>query len=173
MNPAKPITIINDPLIFTQSDMHVSNFAVDKCGNMMLFDFGRIGRLPLSFAKYTMQSYIDDSFIARVAKLLSWPDNSSPNSNMRSMAKVAGCLWRAADPELGATPCALIGSKTNSRHRPGKGWPAPAKEGESSGVGDKFLFQHLGDPVRLAPFLKLIWCISASSRPAIVLLRQA
>ena len=43
----------DDPLIFTQSDMHVSNFGVD-------------------------------SFIARVAKLLCWPDNS----NMESMGSL-------------------------------------------------------------------------------------
>ena len=46
-NPAKPIVIINDLLIFTQSDMHVSNFSVDKCGNTVLLDFGTIGRLLL------------------------------------------------------------------------------------------------------------------------------
>jgi hypothetical protein len=77
MNPAKPIIIINDPLIFTQSesDMHVSNFGVDKYDNTVLLDFGQIGRLPLSFAKYTMKS--EDDFVARVANLLRWPDNSN------------------------------------------------------------------------------------------------
>jgi hypothetical protein len=70
VDPAKPIIIINDPLIFTQSDMYVSNFSVDECGNTVLLDFGQIGRLPLSFAKYTMKSGGDGSFIARVANLL-------------------------------------------------------------------------------------------------------
>ncbi|KAH7886430.1 hypothetical protein F5I97DRAFT_1928283 [Phlebopus sp. FC_14] len=96
MDPAKPIIIINDPLIFTQSDMHVSNFGVDKCGNTVLLDFGQIGRLPLSFAKYTLESDEDDSFIARVANLLRWPDNS----NMDSMARVSSCLWMTSNPKL-------------------------------------------------------------------------
>ncbi len=64
---AKPIIIINDPLTFTQSDMHVSNFGVAECGDTVLLDFGQIGRLPLSFAKYTMESDENDSFIASPA----------------------------------------------------------------------------------------------------------
>jgi hypothetical protein len=87
-DPAKPITIINDSLIFTQSDMHVSNFGVDQSDNTVLLDFGQIGRLPLSFAKYTMNINSDDIFIARVANLLRWPDNS----NKDSMARVSCCL---------------------------------------------------------------------------------
>ena len=101
-DPAKPIIIINDPLIFTQSDMHVSNFGVDECGNTVLLDFGAIGRLPLSFAKYTMGSGGDGSFIARVANVLRWPDNP----NMDSMARVSYCLWMASNPKLGTTTCA-------------------------------------------------------------------
>ncbi|KAF8347169.1 hypothetical protein F5887DRAFT_49076 [Amanita rubescens] len=96
-NPAKPIVIINDPLIFTQSDMHISNFGVDECGNTVLLDFGAIGRLPLSFAKYTMGSGGDGSFIASVANILRWPDNS----NLDSMARVSYCLWMASNPKLG------------------------------------------------------------------------
>ncbi|KAG7095108.1 hypothetical protein E1B28_005893 [Marasmius oreades] len=95
----KPIVITNDPLIFTQSDMHVSNFGVDQCGNMVLFDFGDIGRLPLSFAKYTMGSHGNGSFIARVANLLRWPNLD--NSNMFSMASVSSYLWMKANPALG------------------------------------------------------------------------
>jgi hypothetical protein len=100
-NPAKPIRIVNDPLIFTQSDMHVSNFGVDECDNTVLLDFDEIGRLPLSFAKYTMGSGKGDSFNARVANLLRWPDNP----NMDSMARVSSCLWMTSDPTLGAATC--------------------------------------------------------------------
>ena len=101
-NPAKPIIIIDDPLIFTQSDMHVSNFGVDMCGNTVLLDFGDIGRLPLSFATYNLQWRNDDSFVGRVAKFLSWPDNC----NRRSMGLVSSCLWMTYKPTLGATTCA-------------------------------------------------------------------
>ena len=107
----KPIIIINDPLIFTQPDMHESNFGVDMCGNTVLLDFGDIGRLPLSFAKFVLRSRNDDSFVARVAKLLCWPDNP----NMKSMGRVSSCLWMAADPTLGATTCVLeMGVALNS-----------------------------------------------------------
>jgi hypothetical protein len=82
--------------------MHVSNFSVDESDNTVLLDFGQIGRLPLSFAKYTMESGEDDSFIARVTNILRWPDNP----NMDSMARVSSCLWMASDPKLGAVTCA-------------------------------------------------------------------
>ena len=100
-DPTEPITIINESLIFTQSDMHVSNFGVDTCGNTVLLDFGQIGRFPLSFAKYTMMKS-HYSFIAHVADLLHWSDNS----NMLSTLRVSSCLWMASDPNLGATTCA-------------------------------------------------------------------
>jgi hypothetical protein len=102
MNPVEPIIIINDPLIFTQSDMHISNFGVDRCGNTVLLDFGQIGRLPLSFAKYAMGSDEDGGFVAQVANLLCWPENS----NMISMARVSSCLWTTSNPKLGVTGCA-------------------------------------------------------------------
>lgn len=77
--------------------MHVSNFGVDECGNTVLLDFNEIGRLPLSFAKYTMGSGGGNSFISRVADLLRWPDNS----NINSMASVSYCLWMGSNPKLG------------------------------------------------------------------------
>ncbi|KAJ7269836.1 hypothetical protein C8J57DRAFT_1607772 [Mycena rebaudengoi] len=45
-----------------ESDMHVSNFGVDQSDNTVLLDFGQIGRLPLSFAKYSMNISSDDIF---------------------------------------------------------------------------------------------------------------
>lgn len=101
-DPTKPIVIIDDPLIFTQSDMHVSNFGVDECGDTVLLDFGQIGRLPLSFAKYTIEWGKGDGFIGRVADLLRLPDNP----NVKSMARVSSCLWMVSDPGLGTTTCA-------------------------------------------------------------------
>ena len=85
--------------------MHEGNFGVDTCGNTVLLDFGHIGRLPLSFAKYTIRSRgnDDDSFVGRVAKLLCLPDNS----NMESMARISSCLWMAANPKLGVPTCVL------------------------------------------------------------------
>lgn len=65
-----------------------------------------------------------DTFIAGVANILRWPDNS----NMDSMVKVSRCLWMTSNPELGAMTCARNVSKTNVRHRSGQGRPAKAKE---------------------------------------------
>ena len=80
--------------------MHVSNFGVDKCGNTVLLDFANdTGNRPI-WAKYTMKP--NDDFIARVADLLRWPDNS----NLRSMLRVSSCLWMVSNPKLGATTCA-------------------------------------------------------------------
>ena len=92
------IKITGEPKIFTQSDMDVSNFGVDKQGRTVVFDLAQIMRLPKSFACYTMAS--KDSFIADVAKFLNF--NLSDNSNLDSMAQVSGCLWMMADPKLGA-----------------------------------------------------------------------
>lgn len=100
MDLAKPIVIIDDPLICTQPDTHVSNFDVDECGNTVLLDFAEIGRLQL--AKYTMRSDEDDIFIPHLSNLLRWLDNF----NMNSMARVSSCLWMMADPTLGTTTCA-------------------------------------------------------------------
>ena len=90
---------MDDPLTFTQSDMHVSNFGVDKSGKTVLLDFGQIGRLPMSFAKYTVGLGRDDSFTGHVARLLQWPDSA----NIDTMARVSRCLWMTANPKLGGT----------------------------------------------------------------------
>ena len=63
-----PIIIINDQVIFTQSDMHVSNFSVDECGKTVLLDFGAIGRLPLSTPWDQAETAA-----CRVANILRWP----------------------------------------------------------------------------------------------------
>jgi len=96
-DPAKPVRIVGESLIFTQSDMHISNFGVDKWDNAVLMDFAEIGRLPLSFAKFTMMK-THDSFVTSVTNLLCWP----ASSNIRSMASVSSCLWMVSDPKLGA-----------------------------------------------------------------------
>jgi len=77
--------------------MHISNFGVDKRDNTVLMDFAEIGRLPLSFATFTMMKP-HDSFVTSVANLLCWP----ASSNIRSMARVSSCLWMVSDPKLGA-----------------------------------------------------------------------
>ncbi|KAH9988812.1 hypothetical protein BJV74DRAFT_839205 [Russula compacta] len=48
------IEITGERRIFTQSDMDLSNFGVDRRGRTVVFDFAEIMRLPESFACYTM-----------------------------------------------------------------------------------------------------------------------
>ncbi|KAF8337456.1 uncharacterized protein EI90DRAFT_3013671 [Cantharellus anzutake] len=91
-----PINIKHESLVFTQSDMDVSNFGVDKDGKTCLFDFETVGLLPQSFVTYTM-SPADGSFAAKVAGHLNLP--LSPN--IPSMGKISELLWILSDPKLG------------------------------------------------------------------------
>ncbi|KAI6098398.1 hypothetical protein EDD16DRAFT_560781 [Pisolithus croceorrhizus] len=81
-----PVGISHEQLVFTQSDMDASNFGVDDKGNACLFDFGKVGLLPESFASYSMSS--NAPFTVQVAKYLGWP--SCPN--LESMSKIFGDL---------------------------------------------------------------------------------
>ncbi len=93
-----PIHIRHEALVFTQSDMDMSNFGVDKNGKTCLFDFGAVGLLPLSFAVYTL-SGSKGTFVSKVAEYLDLP----PSPNQHSMARIRGLLWMAANPKLGTS----------------------------------------------------------------------
>ncbi len=99
LRPVTPVNFDDEPVILTQSDMHVSNFGIDEAGKTVLFDFGQIGWLPLSFAKFTMSSKVQ--FTADVAKFLRW----SCSSNQASMCEISRCLWMTSEPSLGASTC--------------------------------------------------------------------
>jgi hypothetical protein len=99
--PVTPVSFGDEPVILTQSDMDASNFGVDEAGKAVLFSFGSIAWLPLSFAKFTMSSS-RGQFAADVAKLWRLP---GPSSNGASMAVVSGCLWMTAEPSLGGSIC--------------------------------------------------------------------
>jgi len=83
--------------MFTQSDMHPSNFGVDQHGKTVLLDFAEIGLLPETFVAYTMSS---EKRLAPIAIALSL--SASPNT---SMAAISSLLWMAATPKLGAATC--------------------------------------------------------------------
>ncbi|KZT04173.1 uncharacterized protein LAESUDRAFT_703740 [Laetiporus sulphureus 93-53] len=93
--PVAHVSLCNERLVFTQSDMDESNFGVDVEGRTCLFDFGAVGLLPESFASYTMSSSVQ--FTAAVAQHLGWP--SSPN--LRTMGRISTFLWMYFDPTLG------------------------------------------------------------------------
>ncbi|KAI6107737.1 hypothetical protein EDD17DRAFT_1484116 [Pisolithus thermaeus] len=92
--------ISHERLVFTQSDVDVSNFGVDAEGKTVLLDFGAVGLLQESFVSYTM-AFSPAGFAPPVANCLGLP--RSPN--LESMAMISGYLWTAFDPSLGASTC--------------------------------------------------------------------
>ncbi|KIM41131.1 hypothetical protein M413DRAFT_445848 [Hebeloma cylindrosporum] len=97
--PNRPpnMDFLDDALIFTQSDMHGSNFALDKDNKICMFDFEAIGVLPETFARFTL-TLGRDPFLARVAACLGW---TTDDRNRASMERAGGMLVMMADPTLG------------------------------------------------------------------------
>jgi hypothetical protein len=89
-----PVEITGDRLMFTQSDMHPSNFGVDQHGKTVLLDFAEIELLPETFVAHTLS--LEERF-APIARALGLSD--SPN---RSMLGISSLLWKVAGPKLGA-----------------------------------------------------------------------
>ncbi len=89
-----PVEIRGDRLMFTQSDMHPSNFGVDQHGKTVLMDFAAIGLLPETFVAHTMS----EKRLAPIAIALSLSGSSNA-----SMAALSSLLWMVASPELGAS----------------------------------------------------------------------
>lgn len=99
---------LNDRLIFTQSDMDSSNFALDEHKRVCIFNFRDVGVLPESFASYTLGSSLDP-FISRVAEHLEWVDNCNRNS----MARAGAVLKTSSDATLGTSATASIEIRTD------------------------------------------------------------
>jgi len=83
---------LNDPLIFTQSDMDESNFALDENQRVCMFDFRDVGVLPESFASYTLGDSANP-FIKSVAMHLDWVNDR----NRGSMARAGAFLQTSSD----------------------------------------------------------------------------
>ena len=81
--------------MFTQSDMHPSNFGVDQHGKTVLMDFAEVGLLPETFVAHIMFS---EKRLAPIAIALSLSRSSNA-----SMATVSSLLWMVASPNLGAS----------------------------------------------------------------------
>ena len=84
--------------MFTQSDMHDSNFGVDENGRTVLMDFNTIGLLPESFIAFTLSC--NKKFNPLAASL-----GLSGNSKLSSMAAIAYCLGMVSDPTFGTSAC--------------------------------------------------------------------
>jgi hypothetical protein len=81
--------------MFTESDMHPSNFGVDQHGKTVLMDFAEIRVLPETFVAHTMFS---EKRLAPIAIALSLSGSSNA-----WMAAVSSLLWMVATPKPGAS----------------------------------------------------------------------
>ncbi|KAG8740419.1 hypothetical protein FRC10_004342 [Ceratobasidium sp. 414] len=102
-----PVKISGDRFMFTQSDMHPSNFGVDQHGKTVLMGFADIGLLPETFVAYTMCS---EKRLAPIATALSL----SGSSNYQ-MASISALLCMMGGPKLG------LDEHGNPIPRPGQG----------------------------------------------------
>ncbi|KAF8349570.1 hypothetical protein F5887DRAFT_1070874 [Amanita rubescens] len=89
-NKVSPVTIRKDRLMFTQSDMDLSNFGVDDQDQTVLLDFGEIGLLPKTLVAHTL--YTQDGSLAPIVSSLGLSDKSNA-----SMAKIRGYLGMNED----------------------------------------------------------------------------
>ena len=93
-NKVPPVKISDDRLMFTQSDMDLSNFGVDEKNKTVLMDFGDIGLLPETLVAHTMTTY--DGSLAPIVRSLDLSNDSNP-----SMARIRWYLWMVSAPKLG------------------------------------------------------------------------
>jgi len=89
------VEIRGDRLMFTQSDMHPSNFGVDQDGKTVLMDFATIGLMPETFVAHTLCS---EKRLAPIAIALGLSGSSNG-----SMAALSSLLSMVASPKLGAS----------------------------------------------------------------------
>jgi hypothetical protein len=83
--------------MFMQSNMHLSNFGIDKNWKTVLMDFEDVGLLPKTFVACTMG--LDDVLTAIATSLGLLSDSNA------SMAAIRQNLWMTLDPTLGASTC--------------------------------------------------------------------
>ncbi|KIO27451.1 hypothetical protein M407DRAFT_23270 [Tulasnella calospora MUT 4182] len=95
------VSIANEQLVLTQSDMDPSNFGVDAAGQSVILDPGEIGWLPESLALYMLFRTTD--FARDVTACLYAPEDAAhlgAHPNLASMGGVRVMLAQAAGPNL-------------------------------------------------------------------------
>lgn len=95
------ISIADESLVLTQSDMDNSNFGVDSAGRPVILDFGEIGWLPESLALFTL--FKTTGFANAVAGQLFDPEEAvglKAQRNLYPMAFVKALLGVAAQTSL-------------------------------------------------------------------------
>jgi len=102
------VSIVNERLVLTQSDMDRSNFGVDTEGRSVILDCGEIGWLPESLELFTL--FRTTGFASSVAEHLYTPEDAATlrkRPNLHAMAGVKVLLGVASRPSL-----------SESTHRP-------------------------------------------------------
>jgi hypothetical protein len=86
-----PVQIRDDDLMFSQSDVHQSNFGVDQDRRTVPMDLAEIRLLPETFVAHPMFS---DQRLLPIAAALGLSDRSS--------LSMSGISWMVGAPKLGA-----------------------------------------------------------------------
>ena len=92
-NRLSPVKISSDRLMFTQSNIDLSNFGVDEQDKTVLMNFRDIGVLPETFVAYTMPTHGSLAPMASSLGLL--------NDSDATLARIRWYLGMVADDTLG------------------------------------------------------------------------
>lgn len=93
-----PISISNDRVMYSQSDMDDSNFGIDEKGRTVLLDFESIGLVPATLILSTL--FRDPTLRPVLASLLDTLELAGQISSLKSLAAIRNSLWMVADPKL-------------------------------------------------------------------------
>ena len=93
-----PLSMSNDRVLYSQSDMDDSNFGVDREGRTVVLDFESIGLLPETLILCTLSR---DHNLREVLPSLLATVGLSGETSLEWLAAIRSCLWMTADPTLG------------------------------------------------------------------------
>ncbi|KAI5893396.1 uncharacterized protein SCHCODRAFT_02666503 [Schizophyllum commune H4-8] len=114
------ISIADEPLVLTQSDMDPSNFGVDTAGRPVIFDFGQIGWLPESLANHSLLGTSPFASGVSAGVLGDGLRSVVESSNVKSLGAVRVFLGTTFSHDLGPFDsfCSFR-MLTRHAHRPG------------------------------------------------------
>ena len=96
------ISIANEEVVLTQSDMHASNFGVSPDGRPIIFDAATIQALPVTLADFTLLR--TTPFATEVSKNVFREDESVAllaSPNIEALTQVRRLLFMSFDDSLG------------------------------------------------------------------------
>jgi hypothetical protein len=101
-NPVTNVSLVNEDVVLTQSDMDASNFGVGLDGRAVLFDTANIQALPVTLADFTLLRTAP--FATAVSKhLFGAKDRAArlKSPSLESLARVRQFLIMTSDDSLG------------------------------------------------------------------------